>query len=173
MFGCAGPDSRAAASACPCMSAAVWQGNCGKRLWESWGMFTGGGWRRVYGGDVARKDDEHTEYGNLIHWLQDGTGRERGLRIAPSLTHSLQSRVRCRHQQQKHYSTPAARVLPAVSSHTHTMWNIHVIFPCSPMWLYFRLQAHTHTHTPPHKHTHNKKPLMKSELWLNHWVTLQ
>lgn len=30
-------------------------------------MFTGGGWRRVYGGDVARKDDEHTEYGNLIH----------------------------------------------------------------------------------------------------------
>lgn len=171
MFGCAGPDSRAAASACPCMSAAVWQGNCGKRLWECWGMFTGGGWRRVYGGDVARKDDEHTEYGNLIHWLQDGTGRERGLRIAPSLTHSLQSRVRCRHQQQKHYSTPAARVLPAVSSHTH-----HVEHTCDfPLLSHVAVlsTAGTHTHTPPHKHTHNKKPLMKSELWLNHWVTLQ
>lgn len=30
------------------------------------------------GGGVARMDGEHTQYSNLIHRLQDGTGREEG-----------------------------------------------------------------------------------------------
>lgn len=39
-------------------------------------------WRCVYWGvaeecgGVAGRDEEHTQYGNLIHRLQDGTGRE-------------------------------------------------------------------------------------------------